>query len=368
MKLLQSYGKGSMSQYNWKYRIYRNGRKMSSRFADVVPKKVHVRPDPILWYPYTRTRTPFVEVHLMPFDKTAEFSTFLRKLDNTSRRPGFIWKEFKQSIFENWMTDKIHLIGASSGYDSRLIAKAVKELHEQHPGWLGETYFVECAGEAEGFLEIIKVLGFEKNAIVWKPDFTVDYFKDLHKRFNGISAYPMNQWYDFYQQWEQEDIQYISGYGGNVADAMNPNSPYMGPKKKKWGIKGRLVKYFRKQYYYQISMFKQPKYSFHPFWSWRYINATAGNEVELIRTSVMLSDIFVPECRHVKRAEILGEVTENGHRTVNRKVLCELYDWYRSTSYGKRNDITPIKTIEYNKWWLQLCIANYAKANNISVY
>lgn len=357
-------------QYNWKYRQYRNGRKQSRIFDNVVPDKVHLRLNPLMWYPYTKMQTPFEEVTLSPFEPQAELNMFLRPLYPTRQNFNHIWDEFKQAIFEGWMPDKIHVIGASSGFDSRLIAKAVQELTKKHgTGWLGETYFVECAGEKEGFLEIMKTLGWGDKAIVWEPDFDFDYFKNLHKRFNGLCAYPMNQWYDFYlKNWNDEDIQYISGYGGNVADVINDKSPYMADRKHRHRLKGRLLMYFKHQYFYQISAFREPKYSMHPFWSYRYIQAVSGVNHIVPRTSVLLAAKFVPECKRVKRMGILQEVTENGHRTVKPEVMKELHDWYSETKYGKRFACSPQNKIEYNKWWLQLCIASYAEANNISIH
>ena len=123
-------------QYNWKYRIYCNGKKKSPNFSDVVPNEVNTHIDSLMWYPYTTTATPFRQVTLQRYREPAEFGAFLRSLSPRYTRPARIWQEFKQSIFENWMPNKIHLIGASSGYDSRLIAKAVQEITQKHgPDW-----------------------------------------------------------------------------------------------------------------------------------------------------------------------------------------------------------------------------------------
>ena len=359
----------STSQYDWKYRRYRRGNIASCNFDDVVSKKVRIRLDSLMWYPYTRTSTPFKDVELNPFQGNPQLTSFLRGMRSTPTHPRHIWSEFKQAIFENWRLDKTHVIGASSGYDSRLIAKAVKELYREHgKDWLGETYFVECSGEAEGFEEIMRTLGWWDRSIVWIPRFDYKFFENHHERYNGLCAYPMNQWYDFYvKNWNEEDIQYISGYGGNVADAMNPNSRYMGPEKRHHGIRGRLMMYFRKQYFYQISAFRQPKYSFHPFWSWKYIQATQGIEIHYDRTSVFLADQFVPECKHVKRMRIEKEVTKNGHRHVNPRTTKKLHDWYMSTKFGRRFHCLPNRKVEYNKWWLMFCIAKYVEANNIGI-
>jgi hypothetical protein len=215
----------------------------------------------------------------------------------------------------------------------------------------------------------MKILGF-KNYIVWDTKYDFDYFKDIHKRFNGLCAFPVNQWYDYFvKQWNEDDIQYISGYGGNVSDAMRLTSPYlMDPhRKKRMKIWDRLRYYFRHQYYYQISAFREPKYSFHPFWSWRYITAVAGYEHNEGRMAEHLCKHFVPECEHIKRLKILGEVTANGHRTVKPEELRKMYEWFKSTRYGKLSPVQPSDSIEYNKWWLEYCIASYVEANNIDV-
>jgi hypothetical protein len=241
-----------------------------------------------------------------------------------------------------------------------MVAKALQELLKEYgDGWFGDTYFVECGGEGTGFKEVMETLGF-KNYVIWEPDYPFEYFNNHSDRYNGLCAYPLNQWYDYYQRWNDEDIQYISGYGGNVADAMRS---YPKPT-----IEKRLRLYFRNQYYYQLAAFKEPKDSIHPFWSWRYIKAVCGIKHKEKRTSVFLSKVFVPECNHIRRMTILGDVKGLGYLTIKPGVIKQLHDWYMSTDYGKRYPETPSKNIEYNKWWLQFCIAKYAEKNNISIY
>lgn len=361
-------------QYNWKYRIYSSGRKKSMNFDDVVPNKVEVRIERTMWLSHTIPQTPFKGIIIYPYMDVPELHILggRQELYNAE----YVWEVFKKSIFDQWMYDKIHVIGSSSGYDSRMIAKAIKELTEEHgKDWLGETWFVECGGEGNGFKAIMEALEF-KNYVIWELDYDFEYFVDVHERFNGLCAYPVNQWYDFYvKQWNEEDIQYISGYGGNIADAMNPTAWYMNPVKRGKSIQWILHFYFKQQYYYQLSAFKKPKYSFHPFWSWAYINAASNFKPVLNsngynksegRTSKYLSDIFVLECKHIPRNDT-DYVIANGGRLLKKKVVNELYDWYISTNYGRENLIKPTKTIEYNQWWLQFCIASYAEKNNISI-
>jgi len=128
-----------------------------------------------------------------------------------------------------------------------------------------------------------------------------------------------------------------------------------------------LVMYFKKQHYYQLSAFRQPQYSLHPFWTWRYISAVTGINHREARTAKYLCDIFVKECTDIKRMRILDEVTKNGHRTVSDKVVYELYEWYRSTDFGREYDCQPVNKIEYNKWWLMYCIASYIEEHNLKI-
>jgi len=357
-------------QYNWKYRIYRNGSKLSASFDDIVPESVNVDIRADMYYPYTKQRTPFQQVRLVQYYPDKELREFIKSLIPARSTHFRIWNKFKSGIIQGWMPDKIHVVGASSGYDSRLIAKAIREIaDERGDAWLGQTVFVECGGEGKNFEKIMKILGW-KNYQIWEPIYDFEYFKDIHERFNGLCAYPVNQWYDEYiKHWKQEDIQYISGYGGNVSDAMRITSPYLLEKhrKKRMTIHQRLNYYFQHQYYYQISAFKEPIHSLHPFWSWQYIAAVAGTEHRGVRTSVWLAGLHVPECSHIRRMTILGDVAGAGYRTVQAKELKKMYEWFKSTQYGKRSNIKPNPSIEYNRWWLGYCIASYCEKNNINV-
>lgn len=360
------------STYNWKYRIYTREGKTSHEFSNLVPQRVRVNIDKSVWSSHAGGKTAFSGISLMPY-KNTDLNEFISRMKINTSNPQRVWDEFKLAIYEGWIHDKIHVIGASSGYDSRMVAKAIVELTKKYGrDWLGETYFVECGGEEPGFNDVMHQIGIQKAGalgIVWEPDYAFEYFDNLHERFNGLCAFPVNQWYDFFiKNWSQEEIQYISGYGGNVADALNPHAKFMTPVKQRMTIQQRLRHYFELQYYYQLSAFRQPKYSFHPIWSWRYIEAIAGLQHREARTAKYLCDIFVPECRHIPRMTILHDVHNRGFRNIKSDVVQKLYDWYRSTEYGRFHDIKPYDYLNYHPWWLNLCIANYAEANNISIY
>lgn len=357
-----------MNQYNWEYRIYKNGQRLSSSFSDLAQGNMGVRIRADMYYPYTQTRTPFRNVWLVPYYTPPDLQDFLDRLIPAKPQLMNVWNDLKKGIVKGWMPGRIHVVGSSSGYDSRVLAKALQELRKEKGDlWYGKTYFVECSGEGKGFEKIMNKLGI-KEYIIDIPDYNFEYFQNIHRRFNGLCAYPMNLWYDYFiKHWKQEEIQYISGYGGNVADAMRLSSPYMleGYRKKRLSIQGRLDHYFKKQYYYQIAAFRKPKYSLHPFWTWQYINAVAGLEHKGARTAVFLADNFVPECSRIRRMTILGDVTGAGLRTA--KEIKKMYEWFKSTRYGRQSTVKPNAKIEYNRWWLEYCIADYVQANNIDL-
>lgn len=345
------------NQYDWNYRLYK-GKIISENFTATIPKNVSVRIDKSMIASHTAASTPFAEVKILPFQKPEKLVKFVNELRPQKTDLKTVWQTIKSVIFKNWMPDKIHVIGSSSGYDSRLIAKAIKELSREHPGWLGETYFIECGGEGEAFTEIMKRLKI-KSYIVWTPEYSFDYFDKHHTKFNGLSAFPVNQWYDFYKKnWNLNDIQYISGYGGNVADMMNDHTKYMTPVKQKLDLKNKLYKYFSYQYYYQISAFKRPPNSFHPFWSWDYIRVMSGFDGRFRRTAEYLSKVLVSECDNIRRMPIT-ETAKRGYRKVNTFVLRKLYEKFKSTDYGRRINATPDGELEYNLWWLHYCIASF---------
>ena len=323
-----------------------------------------------MYFPHTGMRTPFVGIGIKPYRDDPEFAKFLSQMIPARGKDFYIWNDLKKAIYEGWMEDKIHVIGSSSGYDSRIIAKVLQELREEKGDkWFGETYFVECGGESMNFLKVMKALGWtEKNYIVWEPNYDFDYFMNISDRFNGLCAYPVNQWYDYYaENWNQEDIQYISGYGGNVSDAMRNNGQFLKPIKNNLNIHRRLRLFFKWNYDYQLAAFKQPKYSFHPFWTWDYIRSVAGFDHREPKTSMYLCKHFVPECSHIRRMTINGDVAGLGYRTIKSGELKKMYEWFKSTRYGSVSKIKPNPTIEYNQWWLEYCIASYVEKNNIDL-
>ena len=136
-----------------------------------------------------------------------------------------LFNAFVKSVENNWKPGRAHVIGHSSGYDSRLFSVALRELFKKNGSkWVGDVIFVENLGETESFKAIMKYFGW-KNYIAYrdgiKPNFYYEPyvgFKDLYKKFNGVVGYPLNTWHDSFQdltekgQIPKDNITYVTLY------------------------------------------------------------------------------------------------------------------------------------------------------------
>ena len=185
-------------EYKGRTRMYRGPEGASLNFDDVVPDKVTIRDISPKPYVYAHV-TPFVEVDIVPYVEPPEITKFLNNMEVCESSLEKIFNSVVESIEEYCDPGKLHVIGASSGYDSRIIAKAIQILRKKNgEEWFGYTMFVENGGESEGFLAIMKDLDFLDHAESWHPKYGVKYFNNMHEKFNGICSYPINQWYDYY--------------------------------------------------------------------------------------------------------------------------------------------------------------------------
>ena len=353
-------------EYNGKYRRYSNILSASDIFDDVVPEIVEIDANlnkhVASWA--LNHDTVFESVKVVPYREPVYLTEFLDSIELHDESLDYIYQVFLNSIEEHWAPDKTHVIGCSSGIDSRLIAKAIKDLTKKNgTEWLGDYLFVENGGEGEMFKIIMKILGFD-NYFVWEPHYDFKYFEDIHARFNGISSFPVNQWYDYFaKNFNFDDIQYITGYGANVTEAARLRHSFMKSEGIKQGVVDRLRDFFKWQYYLQMPVFKQVPDTMYPFWNFKYIRAIAGSARNYgTRMSSVLADVKVPECKHVPRMKL----TElNREREVDAEVMKELVEWYGSTEHGSRYPVQPSSAIEYHQWWLHFCIASYIESKNI---
>ncbi len=206
------------------------------------------------------------------------------------REPKFPWlvttgKRYAEELLKHtelaieraWDPKKFHVVSHSSGYDTRLISIAIKNLYaDLGDEWLGDLVFVEGDGEGPQTREILKKLGwgdwpfyvYNEGAEVHEYHARSIEFDGAWKRFNGISGFPLNVWYESYE-WLQERglipgderIQCFTGYGSNeIAKAVNNLGGF------KW--------YTKWVYHHPLSVFKLKGQWVHPYYHlplWRFI-------------------------------------------------------------------------------------------------
>ncbi|MCK5605426.1 hypothetical protein KAR91_26275, partial [Candidatus Pacearchaeota archaeon] len=267
----------------------------------------------------------------------------------------------KNVIEKKWDSKKTHIIGHSSGYDSRTISNIIKELGEKNgKKWLGKVIYVELLGESEGFRQIMEAQ--ELTGIIYRegvpPGEHHAYsfnFKTFYKKFNGVASFPVNQWYDGYKHLEEmgildsSNVQCFTGYGANEV---------MELAHKKYGLEW----YFQWHHYLQIQNFRLWGENWvHPYWDFEFLSALAGFQQAKFwkkRIAVVMSDTMVEHLQHIPNAFVRLENMKK-IRTLSDRLLKSVNDSYAKSWYGKQVKV-PIKRdfTKYYSWWTHYCVAS----------
>lgn len=305
--------------------------------------------------------TIFKEVTFNEYKHTPETENFLIEGKVPTSGIEGLYDVLKGVIEKAWDPTKTHVIGHSSGYDSRVISQIIKELGAKHgDAWLGEVIYVETLGEQEGFKRIMKeqgLKGITYNAGV-PPERYHDYsfnFKTFYKKFNGVVSFPVNQWYDAYRDLEEQgvlnssNVQCFTGYGANETQEI-------AHKKKGFPY------YFRWHHYLQIQRFKLWGNNWvHPFWDYEVMGAlVALPEAKKwkVRIGQVMADTMVPHLKHIPR-QTLESLGKNGTRHADAKLLERVVVDYKNSWYGKQVPAAMCANFtNYYNWWMHYCIAS----------
>ena len=341
------------------------GEGTSKNFYEVLPKNLTLQsPMPkhlhesFMGYNHD---TIFREVTFNEYAQTKETEKFLitehKKISGIEE----LYDVLKNVIEKAWDPTKTHVIGHSSGYDSRVISQIVKELGaERGDAWLGEVIYIETLGEGEGFKRIMEEQGL--TGIVYNkgvsPERYHDYsfnFKTFYQKFNGVVSFPINQWYDAYRDLEEQgvlnssNVQCFTGYGANETQEIAH---------KKKGF----AHYFRWHHYLQIQRFKLWGEAWvHPFWDYEVMGALAGlpeSKKWKLRIGQVMADTMVPHLKHIAR-QTLESLGKNRTRYADPKLLERVVVDYRNSWYGKQVPVAMCANFtNYYNWWMHYCIAS----------
>lgn len=325
-------------------------------FYEVLPKKLTLNLVPGIFQSLSSRETCFKEVRRVLYKKPLWVTELQKELSSMPQRSGDWTKEvyevIKAGIEKKWKPEKYHVIGASSGWDSRVMAKAIKELRDKNGfDWFGDTIFMECHGEAEPFKNIMSYLDL--------PYYVMDghlgsefYFQDRVKlqthadKFNGMVSYPVNQWFDWTYKFHVKDCQYFTGYGSNEVDEMGL---------KKWHS---FEAYHRWHYDLQLNWFKWPEDTVHVFWDadylksiWSYPEIRKHQE----RITELICRYQIPELNHIPR---LNYENIPNYRNMSNWQMQKCITEYSESWFGSQVKCAPNPVHDYTQWWGYYCIAS----------
>jgi len=242
--------------------------------------------------------------------------------------------------------------------------------------WLGEILFVETNGEREGFLEIMKIEGWEENQYMVynenaKPSEYHNHsfnFNKCWKSLNGYMSYPMNLWYDHIDLLQEQDIipdddklQLYTGYGANETT----KAIYSPGQSLEW--------YFWWHYYIALSQITYKGNWVHPFWEhgflsimqkygWQYLERAGKIGFSPLSVSKLILEEIEPELAKVKKMTT-SDIATLGYRDVSDEIIQREIDNYNRSWHhkNKRIQMQVCKRITHCQWWGSWALASFCE-------
>jgi len=331
----------------------------TSEFLKALPKKLTVNV-PKMYHASLRYGvhdTIFEEVSINPYTPSKDIEEFLGSEVRPVSGLEDIYKAMKEAIRKRWDNKAVHFIGHSSGYDSRIISKIIRELIDEG-SISGEVYFVEALGETANSAAILALQGFK--AHVYNKDsepgkfhgYSFE-FKSFYEKFNGISAFPVNQWYDAYKHMvelgqlpQSSRVQGFTGYGGNET--------------MEYALRAKgFAWYFDWHHYLQLQHFRNYGGDWvHPYWDIDVLHAIRGAK-HLLTKNRLAHDIankMVPEAIHIPQQPTKAL---KQYRNLHPEYMAKAMDDYYKSWYGKQVPVKFQNSFEdYYEWWMHYNIAS----------
>lgn len=344
-------------------RSYVSEKGKSKEFLNVLPEKLTLHnPLPPASWQQNRKAPPtiFKEVSLSPATLTMDDVKLLNRTGPPTTLDD-VFLEVKKCIMREWDPKKKHIMPHSSGYDSRVVSTAIKELREEHGDeWFGDTTFIECLGEGPEFEDIMKRQGFDKFITYNKdvePGLYHEYsfwFDCYFHKYNGIVGFPVNMWWDAYYDLEEHgqilmnNIQFIGGYGANELDVAI--------------VRGRGLKFY-------LQLEKRLQMQFMRFWADETIFPFCDHDVMFAmsrlsglngnrRITDRLSQLKAPHLFDIQRLSV-EQFCKRGQRMMNDDLLSKVQEDYDNSWYGQRVKIK----INPNFYTYNVCWGHYGAAS-----
>jgi len=304
--------------------------------------------------------TIFKEVSINKYSPTQETEIFL----NTPIQPindlSELYEEIKKAVYNTWDCTKVHILGHSSGYDSRLLSYIIKELTIEHgQDWMGKVYCVEVLGEESNFKRIMQTVGLDgiiyNEGIPAQAKHSYSFkFDTFWQKFNGIVSYPVNVFYDAYRYLSEQgmisknNIQYYTGYGATES---------MDNALAQWGF----AYYYKFLHHLQVQYFRQWGGEWtYPYWQWNVQKAIRGCikwKDSKERLAKLLADQIIPWNKTIPRIDV-KELKQAQYMTIDDTTLKQIERDYNRSWYGGNVPIKLTNNIGYNLWSFHYCVAS----------
>lgn len=323
--------------------------------------------------------TPFHEVEVVPHHEAQR--AFLTQYDNdpyfypmasTENEFAEIYIiQLKLAIEEAWNPAKFHVFAVSSGYDSRCITMAIKELAEEKgKDWLGNILFFEAAGEGDALKAIMQIEGWDESQYIScydglarnRHDYSFN-FKRAWRRLNGYISYPLNVWYTPIE-WLQEygvipgddQIQVFTMYGANEITRACKH------------LHQTPEFYFWWHYYHMLSMFPLKGEMVHPCYYGPLIKYLHRNRqyVSKVPDALSVCSVVVPTLYpELDKVTRLGttDMWRMGQLNPDADLIARTETEYRKSWYGSivHPEAKPCNDIEYRDWWGHWVLASFCE-------
>lgn len=355
-------------------RWYVSEKGTSSLMHDILPREVTLIYNPSSMYTKQDTfhkepksTTVFDEVSILEYKKSCsdiEYNFGMLDIPHEDYLQGNYsreaFKRFKKAILNKWTPDKLHVVFHSSGYDSRMISVALKELYEEHGSALGEVMFLNNSWEAENFKQIMEIEGWDESQYIIvnedEKDPTMAFagsfdFDIAWEQLNcGMISYPVNANFEPIR-WCQErgilpedsKIQCIGGSGSNEISRNIREQRKIGY-------------YFERQYYHPLSTFplKGGDWIF-PFldlsFIWFVLKYSPESVIKQGISKPILDECF-PNVQEVVRITP-RQLKAMGYMTINSKLVDQAFADYKGSWFYKtmKIDVKPTNVLGYSEWW-----------------
>lgn len=307
---------------NYRPRKTYNGKPFFDAIRDLPTKKLTVKPIDWVYHPY-KSDSPFEEIKLDKYVHSPKIRRLKRELKQIDPVNGKfekqVYRRLVKIIRRSW-SDGYNIVAHSGGYDSRLLSTIIKELGYRN------VIFFECGGESREFKRIMQLQGFGHNQIVVynetvQPDKYFEYsFSFDPGRFNGLSGYPVNIFYDPYKDAVErgilpENATIFSGYGGYIEKMFQ-----------KYGFD----RFFRRDYYGQLSTFNFYGNWVIPFFDFDYIKELAKYRRihrSKKRTTDRLCEVYCKHLRSVPNPDVNKDLFKRGYRQWDRRKIEYSHYW-----------------------------------------